>query len=735
MSAHGWGGVVNLAGIPYDCFFVEDLSASQQLNNYNCLIISQCAFLTDGTYNEILNVLEKYLADGGNIILDGPFGHFDENTRQRDHLALDKLLGIKYFGFNGDSTFRIKVKNKDHFITKNFNEGQFITQHIAGGLNIQNFDKDGNVLLEISNDQKSYPYLTLKKNPNNRILLINDLGTWSGVSSFFRNVQPQVFYQNQLYNILIEAIYWSVYDPTNEPIPSLQVSNANLTAIVRLDADASGNLNAQIQTINYLIDIAHESGVVPLYAWVSSTAVSSGWQDIAPLGKKLEDVGGQIGTHSKFHNIDQNMTEQRWKEELDEAIQEIEFNMSDYGYDIGKVDCFINPGNTIHMDDYNQVAKRFGFYMTHGFEQDMPIGYGNFTWFNEDQKNFVVLENTPSPDYQWFYDPTWSYTTQQITAYEENIFDHMYNNIQRGVIFNQMWHDYSITSQPQYGKDRVINQSNIAMYDAIKTKFKNYDIYCPEPEDLRYKLCIMAQSNISWTVDNNEINLRLDLSNVGLDSAFLYTGGMGIRVNNSHQKINQVFIDGNKHFAFNDNVVILPNFSNATADIKVILDDTAPSVPHLLYVSKRMLEIKKNDDDLLITVLTASKAKFSFYVQGGCLLLNADGFEWNSRGDNKLEGYITSNRTLELKKLTTNQFSFLKSTVEITNISENKNSIVLKTKSSQSNNPNQVNFSTSREIKSILFDSINMKAQVEGEKFLITVEKFEGEKELTINLK
>jgi hypothetical protein len=137
----------------------------------------------------------------------------------------------------------------------------------------------------------------------------------------------------------------------------------------------------------------------------------------------------------------------------------------------------------------------------------------------------------------------------------------------------------------------------------------------------------------------------------------------------------------------------------------------------------------------LITVLTASKAKFSFYVQGGCLLLNADGFEWNSRGDNKLEGYITSNRTLELKKLTTNQFSFLKSTVEITNISENKNSIVLKTKSSQSNNPNQVNFSTSREIKSILFDSINMKAQVEGEKFLITVEKFEGEKELTINLK
>jgi len=356
-------------------------------------------------------------------------------------------------------------------------------------------------------------------------------------------------------------------------------------------------------------------------------------------------------------------------------------------------------------------------------------------WFNEDQKNFVVLENTPSPDYQWFYDPTWSYTTQQITAYEENIFDHMYNNIQKGVIFNQMWHDYSITSQPQDGKDRIINESNIAMYNAIKTKFKNSNIYCPEPEDLRYKLCIMAQSNISWTVNGDEINLRLDLSNVGLDSAFLFTGGMGIRVNNSHKKINQVFIDGYEHFAFNDNVVILPNFTNATADVKVILDDNAPSVPHLLYVSKRMHEIKKNDDDLLITVLTASKAKFSFYAQGGYLLLNADGFEWNSRGDSQLEGYVTSNRIVNLKKLTTNQFSFLKSTVEITNVSENKNSIVLKIKSSQSNNPNQINCSTGREIESILFDSINLKAQVEGEKYLITIEKFEGEKELTINLK
>ncbi len=735
MSAHGWGGVVNLAGIPYDCFFIEDLSISQNLEKYDCLIFSQCAYLTNGAYQEIQKVLEKYLAGGGNLILDGPLGHYDENTKQRDHSQLDKILGIKFIGFNGDPNFRVKVKNKNHFITRNFSEGQFITQHIAGGLNIQSFEQNANVLLAVTDEKESYPFLSVNYNENNRVILVNDFATWSSVASFFRNVQPQVFYQNQIYNVLIETLYWAVYDPDYEPIPSLQVSNADLTAIIRLDADASGNLNAQIQTINYLINIANESGVVPLYAWVSSTATSAGWQDLAPLGKKIEMVGGQIGTHSKFHNIDQDMNEHRWKEELDDAIHEIEFNMSDYGYDIGKVNCFINPGNTIHMNDYDQVAKRFGFYMTHGFEQDMPIGYGNFTWFNENQKNFVVLENTPSPDYQWFYDPTWSYTTQQITAYQENIFDHMYKNIQRGVIFNQMWHDYSITSQPQYGKERVVNESNIAMYDAIKTKFTNSNIYCPEPEDLRYKLCIMAQSNYSWSVNSNEININLDISDVGLDSAFLFTGGMGIRINNTSKKIRKVFIDGDEHYAFNEDVVILPNLSGTTADIKIILGDINPDEPHLIYVSKRMPEIEKNQHDISLNLLTRSKAKFIFYVPNGFLLTDADGFEWNYRGDNELHGYVTTNRTVNLRKLKSNQLSFSRSTMRITNISENENVIVLRLSSVNDSILNQLQFSSTKKINSITFDEKEMIAQQEGNSYLITIDPFDGEEELTIKLK
>ena len=668
MSAHGWGGVMNLAGIPYDCFFIEDFSEETDLNKYNCLVFTQCTYLDNESYENLLLVLNNYLSEGGNLIIDGLIGYFDEETKERDHSKLNQLLGIKYIGFYGDTDFRIKVKDSDHFITKNFNVGDFVTQHIAGGLNIQSFENDGNVLLELTNEKESFPFLSVKKSSNNRIILVNDFGTWSGVASFFRNVQPQVFYKNQIFNVLIESIYWSIYDSVEEPFPSLQLTNADLTAIVRLDADASGNLNAQIQTINYLINLAKETGVVPVYAWVSSTAASAGWQDIAPLGKKLESVGGQIGTHSKFHNIDTNMNEQRWKEELDDAIHEIEFNMADYGYDIGKVDCFINPGNTIHMSDYNQVAKRFGFYMTHGFEQDMPIGFGNFTWFNEEYKNFVVLENTPSPDYQWFYDPTWSYTTQQITAYEESIFDHLYSNIRRGVIFNQMWHDYSITSQPQYGQDRIINANNLAMYDAIKTKFMNSEIYCPEPEDLRYKLCIIAQSNYDWSVDANEINFELDMNSVGLDSAFQFTGGMAVRINNSFKKINKVFINGEEHFAFNDELVILPNLTGTKAYMKIILADTESIEPHLTYISKRIQSIAKTEDGLQFSTLTKSKAKFSLKAPYGYILINADRFEYSSKNSNEIVGYVNSDRNISLKKIQLDDFSVIKSTVQISDL-------------------------------------------------------------------
>jgi hypothetical protein len=677
MAAHGWAGIANLAGIPYDCLFLEDLTSQVDLSKYQSLIIGQCTYVTEKDYQSFSAVLKHYLEKGGNLIIDGPLATHDEQAQERDHTTLDDLIGISYKGFKGNSLSRVKLNSNQHYITRPFENQQFITQHLVNGLNILDFVEGSHVLLITGDEKNSYPFLTVREDLKNRIILVSDFSTWAGVPSFFRNVQPQVFYRNLIFNVLIRALQWSVYGDIASPIPVPQLSNANLTAIIRLDADVSGNLNVQVATINYLTALAKETGVVPVYGWVSSAATKAGWQDLAPLGKKIEEVGGEIGTHSRFHRIDREMTEKRWKEELDDAVQEIEFNMSDYDYPIGKVDFFINPGNTIYMNNYQEIAKRFSFYMTHGFEQDMPLGYGNLTWYTGPYKNFVVLENIPSPDYQWFYDPTWSYTTQQITAFQEAIFDHLFENIQRGVLYNQMWHDYSITSQSQYGKDRIMNENNIAMYDALKAKFATRDIYCPTPVELTNKLLSMAQWNYRWKSSGNNLELTIDFSRALTDTLPFFTGGMGIKIDNTNQYIQKVIINGKDHWAFNERVVILPNLKKGTNSIMISLGAIRCNDQRLIYVSSLMPEVRKRGDDLEVAVLTKSKARVKFYSHSPVVLINSDAQEWNRNGNSLLSAYVNSDRTISLRKLDGSQFLLNNSTVPIKDLKQSKGGVSL----------------------------------------------------------
>lgn len=732
MSAHGWSAVTNLAGIPYDCFFLADLPTVKNLNEYDALVIGQCTFVEKALYPEVVKSVKSYLENGGNLIIDGPFATLDEEAQEQDHADLDALLGIEYAGFQGDSNFRIKVRDNTNYITHPFEIGQYITQHLANGLNILKFqDADTPVLLTASDENNEYPFLTVRQAGNTRIALVSDFSTWAGAASFFRNEQPQVFYANELFNELIRTLHWAVYGDIQTPFPVPQLSNANLTAIIRLDADGSSNLDAQIRTMNYLVRIAKETGVVPVYAWVSSGATKAGWQDLAPLGKKIEEMGGEIGTHSKFHRINREMTEKRWKEELDDGIQEIEFNMSDFGYPIGKVDFFINPGNTIHMDDYEQVASRFSFYMTHGFEQDMPLGYGNLTWFTGPYKNLALVENNPSPDYQWFYDPSWSYTTQQITAYEEAIFDHMFENIGRGVLFNEMWHDYSITSQPQHDKERIINEKNIAFYDGIKAKFASSDIYCPTPVDLTNKLRAMAQWNYSWKTAGDKLEMTLDLTNVRVDTIPYFTGGMGIRIENSRDFIQSVKINGNDHYAFSNNVVILPNLKKGPNKIEVILGADRSTTPHLTYISKRMPDIRRNGDELQFSVLTKSKARFHFYVESGYVLLNADWQEWNRKGGNLLRAYVTSNRKPVLRKLKNADFMLTRAVLPVTDVHESGSQISLTLKQVGSGEQ-ALAFSYSKAPKTVTFDGKPIEMVHQAGQYLLSLPEFKETAVLTV---
>src|SRR5512147_2703678 len=74
-AGRGWAGLANLAGFPYDTLFLEEAG---DLAPYRVVVFAQCAALSGKTYGETARALEKYLAAGGSVIVEGPLGRLDE---------------------------------------------------------------------------------------------------------------------------------------------------------------------------------------------------------------------------------------------------------------------------------------------------------------------------------------------------------------------------------------------------------------------------------------------------------------------------------------------------------------------------------------------------------------------------------------------------------------------------------------------------------------------------------
>ena len=124
----------------------------------------------------------------------------------------------------------------------------------------------------------------------------------------------------------------------------------------------------------------------------------------------------------------------------------------------------------------------------------------------------------------------------------------------------------------------------------------------------------MARWNYDWNFNENQLNIDLDLSDVGQKEIADYTGGMGIRIDNTTSCIQSVLINGEPHFAFADQMIILPNLQEGINRIQVRFGPDPVDVPRLIYISKRMPSIENSGFGLATRILTKSKAKFSFKV-------------------------------------------------------------------------------------------------------------------------
>ncbi len=710
MSGHAWAGNANLAGLPYDTVFISDVADAAALRHYRVVVFAQCFAVEEAVARKLETALGDYLKTGGGVIVDGRLAVVDESGKSRDHAALDALLGIEYPGLQGDTGFRVTVRDNRHFIVRQFDPGQYMNQFMARGLNIIQFAGQAGTLLVTTDDRQSWPFLSAADRGTSRVVLFSDLTTLAGATSIFRNAEPQGFYANRLIDAAVRGLQWAAYGSVSGPIPAPQLVNANMAAIVRLDADLSPNLDYQKQTFRFLIETAEQTGVTSVYAWVSSGATKAGWEALAPLGKRLEEVGGQIGTHSNKHRIRNGMPDEQWKVELEDSVAEIESNLARVGTPLGKVEWLINPGDTISNLHYDKLARLFRMCMTHGFEQDTPIGFGNITWYTGPEKNFVVFDDVPSPDYQWYYDPEWSYTTAQITSYQEAIVDHLFEGIGRGVVYNQMWHDYGISSMPVTQRalppgaaprpPRIKNTYLLPLYEAVRAKWASFPIYAPEPEDLVNKVLALAQWDYSWQAGESRVDLTLDMSGLRRDEIARYTGGMGIRIDNTLDPIQSVTIDGLPHLAFSDHVVILPNLAKGIHKLSVTLGPLPSNGTRLTYVSKRMPAVRQQSDGLAVEVLAKSKARMSFRTDTPAVLVGADFQEWNRKGNRQLDAWVVSDRTVVLRKAARTGFGILEASARVLDFQETSSTVSLTLEGPAADSP--LRFTAARIPKRIL---------------------------------
>jgi hypothetical protein len=356
MSGHGWTGIANLADIPYDTLFLRDVVQPQVSGRYAVLVFAQCFAVEDALARRLEDSLAVYLKRGGGVIIDGRLAAEDETGKPRDHAALNSLLGVDCGGVHGDPECRIVAQNNRHFISRGFEASQYLSQPMADGLNILQFPQGAGALLITTKGRRSWPFLSTRSRAGSRLVLFSDLTTSAGAKSIFRNEPPRGFYANRVLDAAIRSLQWAAYGDPGGPIPAPQISNANMTAIVRLDLDLSPNADYQKQTLQFLIDTAEQTGVVPIYVWVSAGTTKAGWDKFAMLDQRIVELGGRIRTHSKNHRVRNGLTDAQWKVELDDSVQEIAENMARVGAKGGKVEWFSNPSDTIRNDYYERIA-------------------------------------------------------------------------------------------------------------------------------------------------------------------------------------------------------------------------------------------------------------------------------------------------------------------------------------------------------------------------------------------
>lgn len=630
-SSHALVGLAGLVGVPYRTLTLAEYLAEPNPDDTS-VWFADCSYIEDERVSLLSIRLQEHLGAGGSVFLSSPLGIFyampDGNVDYRPMEQWFSYLGVVDEGWYPMLGYRIQTTASDHAMAASAGYPVWspLTQGLESGVETLSLvaDTAGEVLLEIvsSDGMESYPYLIVTepvagagtgggrgngkgnggradnaRGTGARVVAIGSYGTYPGPATPFRNPEPAGYYDNQLLPYLIHALLWLV-GPENQPFAGVQLSHAPMTAIGRLDGDWSDEAWSTRLTLEYLIDIGEHTGLAVVYGIVSSFAEDDDWDVLRQLGPELERLGGSIGSHSHQHdfNMSDLPDESSWLREVAQSLQQIRDELDRRGY-APAASSFINPGNTIKSSDYRKFFRDIELYMTHGFETTPyasgVMGFG----LPSGIEPRPVINNTPVPDYQWLYHTGWVYTVEQAAGFQALLLDYYQHTVGRGVLYNQMWHDYAIAgSPPRYFPD---TESTLPLFETHRDHFATERVYMPAVDELVGKMHIAHGIGIASTGTDQELVVTLDYSAIQTIHR-AHAAGMGVRVNGSSRPVHSVQVDGQDYHAFTADTVILPPLRGVrqTLFIQLGAAESEPESPRLTFISKSFQAISGQQDSL-----------------------------------------------------------------------------------------------------------------------------------------
>lgn len=610
-SSQGLVGLAGLAGVPYETLLLEELVAEVD-PPYTSVWFSFCPVLDDVSFAALEGFLIDHVAAGRHVFLDGPIGIFYPDPQgmfgvsYRGMSSLAETIKVTDGGWYPIAGYTVTAGSSEHPIATRagMDAGAQLSQGLIDGTETVDLaslvDPDGSILLEITSpeDPLAYPMLVATSTDSgSRIVGIGAYGNYVGPASPFHNEEPKGFYDNQVLPYLLHALDWLEYG--DEPVVGLQLSHAPMTAVGRLDGDWSNDVPATDGTFLYLLELAESTGLASVYGVVSEFVPDGGWELFQLGAMQLEALGGKVGSHSATHNntMSDSLQAGDWDFEIAGSLATIRSQVSAGGFSPA-VNAFINPGDTIRAEDYPRFFADIDLYMSHGYETSVPyssgvIGFGLPAGVDP----VATVNNSPAPDYQWLYLEEWVYPVAQAAEYQAQLLDYYQSTVGRGVLYNQMWHDYAIGANlaPVNFPE---TDSVLPLFDVNGEHFATNPVYMPSIDELIAKLHIAKLARHTTTRTGDSVTVELDYSAVPADYR-QYAAGMGIRITRAGGTIAAARIDGTDHPAFTGNTIILPPPGGATQTVVADIGP-APEHPYLTFTSKPITSVSRNADAVTV---------------------------------------------------------------------------------------------------------------------------------------